>query len=131
MSELKFSKKYPKGAAEVGTQYGLAKLAVIKDVPTVAYKTEPHKVITLTTSEHYEAAKSNWISKIKTIGTLTEYVNISSLKDMDGVEILSGDTALDESDELTGPFSSITLSSSQPTLSAGIINIMVWEYING
>jgi len=120
MSDLKYNKWFP-GAEEPTS----------KAVQSTPYRTEPHKVLSLTTSGSHTSTSGNWISRVKTVGTLTEYVNISSLKDMDGNELLTGDLSLDESDELSGPFSEVVVSGTQPTLSTGTINLMVWEYING
>ena len=121
MSDLKYEKWFP-GEDEVKTV----------DVSSVDYRTEPHKVVSLTTSGSHQAASGNWINKVKTVGTLSEYVAISSLLDMDGNELLSADLFLDESDELQGPFSKVVVSGTQPALTGGgAINLMVWEFING
>jgi len=104
----------------------------ISNVASTPYKTQTHKVINKTTSESHTPEGGNWIEKIKTVGTISEYVVLSSLLDMEGNELLQGDTLLDESDELIGPFSYVELSATQATMpTGGSVNLIIWEYING
>jgi hypothetical protein len=113
--------------------------ATTTTIASVPYKTEPHKIHSIdadTAAQTLTVTGGNWIEKIKAVGSITEYVVLDELLDMDGNSLVSGtgNLTLDESDEITGPFSSVTVAATgdQPTAGAGgSITLLVWEYING
>lgn len=121
MSKVKVSQVFPGDTT-----------ATVKTVSSVPYRTEPHKVHSITTGESVTAEHTNWLSKVKVVGTLTEYVELT-IYDMDGNEI--NNFAMDESDEITGPFSKVECNAAQAASGdiggAAQIQLIIWEYING
>tara|TARA_Y100001973_G_C5186620_1_gene328255 strand:+ start:611 stop:964 length:354 start_codon:yes stop_codon:yes gene_type:complete len=108
------------------SQYiGGTKVDVTADSGAVPNTTK-HKVSVLT-SGSYETKRPNFIAKIKCVDTEAQWTNVD-LYDMDGVAIGTTIT-LEESDEVTGPFGKVTISSSQASGSASssITSIMIWE----
>tara|TARA_Y100000593_G_C4212464_1_gene287572 strand:+ start:50 stop:418 length:369 start_codon:yes stop_codon:yes gene_type:complete len=117
------------------TQY-LGGTKVTKSVKGGNYKKEPytvHKLNAVNTIIDVVGTK-NFISKVKCAGTVSDWVKVD-LYDLKG-NLIIGQIAIDESDEITGPFGKVVYSSNQQIngvsqATTEPITALVWEKQNG
>ena len=88
-------------------------------------------VLTIGGVEEIEPKTGNWLSKVKCVGTVADWVKLD-IFDIQGELLVSG-LVLDEADELTGPFGKVKLSNQQSINGIGQtttepLRAIVWEY---
>ena len=90
--------------------------------------THKHKVFRIT-SGGYTSTAPNFIAKIKCVDTEAQWTNVD-LTDING-DSIGATMTIEESDEVIGPFRTVTISGNQDSGSSttSITSIMIWEKI--